>query len=164
VGGDAVKLGALYHWSPTDRRTVIRGEGLKPYQAPTVCTGDQVSCYLSLSPDVRAFHAHGEDDWVACSSSDLSIGEARLYVKKEVLNFDDESIDRIIAHELLHPLLDRVLDHVHLLREYVPSPVFDAYMQGRTGDEEELVNRLAHVISTHGEHGKSPYLTKRVRG
>lgn len=113
--------------------------------------------------EIRAFHAHGEDDWVACSASDLSIGEARLYVKKEVLEFDDELIDRIIVHELLHPLLDRVLDHVHLLRDYVPPPVWDAYMQGRIGDEEELVNRIAHVVSTHGEHGKSPYLTKRIR-
>jgi hypothetical protein len=113
--------------------------------------------------DERAFHAHGEDDWVACSASDVSIGEARLYVKKEVLDFDVESVDRIIVHELLHPLFNRVLDHVYLLQDYVPPPVWAAYMQGRIADEEEMVNRIAHVISTHGEHGESPYGTHRCK-
>ncbi|HYH54010.1 MAG TPA: hypothetical protein VD761_07760 [Solirubrobacterales bacterium] len=113
--------------------------------------------------NIRSHHAHGQDDWVACSGSDPTIAEARLYVKPEVLTFDADQIDRIIVHELLHPLLDRVLGHAEVLRDYVPPPVFHAYEQGRIADEEELVNRIAHVISTHGEHGESPYGTHRCK-
>lgn len=29
-------LGQLYHWSPGDRRELIRADGLKPYQEPAV--------------------------------------------------------------------------------------------------------------------------------
>lgn len=119
----------------------------------------RVAVFIGDEPpgSVRSHHAHGQDDWVACSNSDVTITEARLYVKDEVPDFDPDQIDRIIVHELLHPLLDRVLDHVEVLRDYVPPPVMHAYEQGRVADEEELVNRIAHVVSTHGEHGESPY-------
>jgi len=67
-----VILSSLYHWSPTERRTAIRSEGLKPYQAPTVCTGEHVSCYLSLSPDPAVgWKLSGAMDWHECEEWDL---------------------------------------------------------------------------------------------
>jgi hypothetical protein len=111
---------------------------------------------------VRGHHTHDADDWVAASKGDVTIAEVDLRVKDEVLDFKPEAIDRILVHELLHPLLDRVLDHVELFRPYISDAVWEAYQQGLVADEEEFVNRIAHVISTHGEHGSSPYGTHEV--
>jgi hypothetical protein len=70
--GRSVILPALYHWAPRDRRESIRSEGLKPYSPPTVCTGEHVSPYLSLSPDpARAWHLSGAMDWHECEEWDL---------------------------------------------------------------------------------------------
>lgn len=41
-------LPALYHWSPSDRFEQIRSEGLRPFSAPTVCTGELVAPYVCL--------------------------------------------------------------------------------------------------------------------
>lgn len=118
---------------------------------------------LDGEPDsVRSYHSHGDDDWVACAQGDVTITEARLHVKEDVLGYEPQQIDRIIVHELIHPLLDRVLDHAELLREHVPPPLWEAFQRARMGDEEEFVNRIAHVIATHGEHGESPYGTHAV--
>lgn len=112
---------------------------------------------------VRTYHAHGDDDWVAACLGDLTVATADLHVKDEVLECSPEEIDRILVHELIHPLLDRVLDHVEILRDHVPPAVWDAYEGARTGDEEEFVNRLSHVIASHGEHGMSPYGTREAK-
>lgn len=67
-----MRLPVLYHWSPTDRRKMIRSDGLKPFQSPTVCTGEHVSPYLSLSPDpALGWNISGAMDWHECDDWDL---------------------------------------------------------------------------------------------
>lgn len=63
-------LPALYHWSPADRRSAIRAEGLRPYCPPTLCTGgpdgDLSYPYLCLSPTPSsAWGLSGDMDWVS---------------------------------------------------------------------------------------------------
>lgn len=41
-------LPRLFHWSPVDRRDEIRANGLQPFSAPTVCSGDLRSPYVCL--------------------------------------------------------------------------------------------------------------------
>jgi hypothetical protein len=68
-----VILPPLFHWAPMERRKSIRSEGLKPYQAPTVCSDDTlVSPYLSLSPDpALGWNITGAMDWHECEEWDL---------------------------------------------------------------------------------------------
>lgn len=66
-------LSTLFHWAPTERRESIRSEGLKPYQAPTVCSDQTlVSPYLSCSPDPAiGWSLSGAMDWHECDDWDL---------------------------------------------------------------------------------------------
>lgn len=45
-----MRLGRLFHWSPTDRRDEILRDGLRLFSVPTVCTGDHRYPSISLSP------------------------------------------------------------------------------------------------------------------
>lgn len=93
----------------------------------------------------------------ACAyvQSDLTIAQIRAYFKDEVRTMDEAQRDRVIVHELLHPLLDRVLDHDEALHGYCPPPVLGAMIEQRRGDMEEFVDRMARLIVDphHGDEG-----------
>lgn len=60
------KLPVLYHWAPKAKREQITLEGLKPYQAATVCTPDMRSPYICLSPSASsAWSLSGDMEWVS---------------------------------------------------------------------------------------------------
>ena len=100
-------------------------------------------------------------EYVACAESDLSINEVRLFFKDEVRAMARHSADRIIVHELLHPALDRVLDHEDVLKEHVTPVLWNAYLDGRHATMEEFVNRMAHAI-VDAHHGVLTNYTRAV--
>lgn len=114
-----------------------------------------------LCPDwrvsvMRTPHPDAEEPFVAVVQSDLCVEEIRVYFKPELLEWKSlYDVDRVIVHELLHPLLDRVLDQDEVLQPMVAPPVWDMHIARRRDDMEQLVNRLAHVIVA-GEHDDWP--------
>lgn len=104
--------------------------------------------------------SHDQDSWIACTSNDLTVAEIIIHYKPELLEYRKIEIDRIIVHELIHPLLDRVLDHDQALAPHVSSIQFDSYKDVRRGDMEEFVNRVAHCIVS----GRALTTTRRLRG
>jgi hypothetical protein len=47
-------LGALFHWSPRDRRRNILREGLRPYERPVCHTGELSHPYVCFGPTPSA--------------------------------------------------------------------------------------------------------------
>lgn len=90
--------------------------------------------------------SEGTDDWIACTNNNLAIAEIVIHYRPSLLTYSKKEIDRIIVHELIHPLLDRVLDHDEVLGPLVGSVKFAMYQNARRGDMEEFVNRMAHCI------------------
>lgn len=77
-------LPALFHWSPSDRRSVIRTEGLRPYCPPTISTGDLAWPYLCFSPTPSsAWGLSGDMQWVS-EIDDWDLWQVRLAEGDEV--------------------------------------------------------------------------------
>lgn len=55
-------VGPLYHWSPADRFTAIRENGLRPSQEPTVASGPLHYICVSTSP-IAAWTLSAATDW-----------------------------------------------------------------------------------------------------
>ena len=54
-------ISPLYHWSPTERRELIRKEGLQIYSRPVAHSGPESYPYISLSPSpARAWSLSGD--------------------------------------------------------------------------------------------------------
>jgi hypothetical protein len=99
--------------------------------------------------------------FVAVVEDDRRISEIRVHFANGALELSREDLDRVIVHELIHPLLNRVLAHAGALRPFVGEVTWTIYEEGRNDDEEELVNRLAHVI-VEAYHGGVSYFTRNV--
>lgn len=64
------RLGSLYHWAPTDRRSAIHKDGLVPGSGRTV-SSEEVSC-VCLGPSPRkAWTYSGDMEWVEIEKWDL---------------------------------------------------------------------------------------------
>lgn len=103
------------------------------------------------------------EDSVGVCQSDLTVEEIRVWLSDDLLEWPPYDADRVIVHELLHALVNRVVDHDENLRAFVTPAQFETYREGRLGDEEQLVNRLAHALVAT-ERGEWPiYGTHRQR-
>lgn len=88
-----------------------------------------------------------DGSYMAIVQTDWAISEARIFFCKELLRRDQAQVDRVIVHELLHPLLDRVLDTVEVLEEHVPPAVWRAFVETRRIELEHFTDRIAHQIA-----------------
>lgn len=66
----AEQLGALYHWSPRDRRKQIVRHGLRPSCPPTTCTEPYDAVCLSPTPSM-AWALSGQTRWTDVEHWDL---------------------------------------------------------------------------------------------
>lgn len=87
------------------------------------------------------------DDWGACVMPDLDLGELVIYVRPVVLEQRAAEVDRVIVHEILHGLLDRVLDYDEVLEEQIAPATMRVYRTARRHAMEELVDRLARTVA-----------------
>lgn len=106
-----------------------------------------------LAPELRvAFMDHpppGDEaeDFLGIVQTDWRISESRIYFTKDLRTRDPHEIDRVIVHELVHPLLDRVLDTDEVLEAHVPPAVWKAYRETRLAALEHFTDRIARAIA-----------------
>ena len=87
------------------------------------------------------------DDWAACTASDPSVGEVRVHFRPKVLAQPAGEVDRLIVHELIHPMLDRILDPLDdALMPHAGEIMVETLRLVREPIVEEFVNRLTHLI------------------
>lgn len=100
-----------------------------------------------LAPELRvAFMdhpppGHEAEDFLGIVQTDWRVSESRIYFTKDLRKRDPHEIDRVIVHELVHPLLDRVLD------TDVPPAVWQAYRETRLNALEHFTDRVARAIA-----------------
>lgn len=106
-----------------------------------------------LAPELRvAFMDHPppgdeHEDFLGIVQTDWRISEARVYFTADLRRREPHEVDRVIVHELLHPLLDRVLDTVDVLEEHVPPAVWKAFRDARLEALEHFTDRMARAIA-----------------
>jgi hypothetical protein len=102
---------------------------------------------LSIVPEVDHETSKVFDANAACTCS-THYDRMWLEFNEDFLNnSDDEDIDRVIVHELLHAAM-RDFDHaVHGVNEYLGEPHKSAWQDEVNHAREGLVERLAYTIT-----------------
>lgn len=87
-----------------------------------------------------------DDDYAGTVQVEAEIAEARVRIPDATLEHEPAAIDRVIVHELLHPLADQLHDAADPLEEQVASAVWEMFAAQRTLLEEQMIDRLARVV------------------
>lgn len=114
----------------------------------------RVALMPNPSPGMEA-----EDDDVAHVESDQRILEVRVHFRPSARHLTIDDLDRIIVHELLHPLLDKVLDFEDALKQCISPAQWDAHLEYRGPHMEEFIDRVARLI-VDPSYDKRTYYTR----